>query len=70
MNNFLIGHKALFCYYKNHMNAKLLEHLVSYRENYRVQFAKTIICQKIIYQFEVISKRKESFRYWISFFIK
>ncbi len=45
------------------MNAKLLENIVLYRERERLSFAKNIISQKIIYQFQVINKKNESNKY-------
>jgi len=42
------------------MNAKLLEHLVKYREQSGLEVVRTLLNQKIKYQFSVVGKRKES----------
>lgn len=41
------------------MNAKLLEHMVRYRETYCLDVTKTILSQKIFYQYAVLQERQE-----------
>ncbi len=45
------------------MNAKLLERLIAYREKYAVSLAKTLLYQKIKYQFDVLGKKKIGVQY-------
>jgi len=40
------------------MNAKFLEHFIGYRETYALDLAKTLLSQKIEYQFAILGERK------------
>jgi CRISPR-associated endonuclease Cas1 len=42
------------------MNAKFLERFITYRENHGIDIAKTILSQKIKYQFSILNQRKSA----------